>query len=111
MSITETTNYKILLKTANGEALYNLRFNMLPTADLIAEALRRVKASMPEAKSEAEAEVYKQERQRIDHLIQLVKLAEIMVPKREQQACTNVTVAGVPVGCILINTSKAWTTA
>ena len=110
MSLTRTVNYKVHVQNA-GRAQHMMRFNMQPTADMIAEVLWYAKVDVPLDENEPDNTHNNRRRRDFDHLIQLVKLAEITIPDVGNNANTNVSIAGVLVGSVNISAYEAWAPA
>jgi len=108
----KTVNYKVTVATANEQpAIFT--FNVLPLTDLIVEALEASKHEIlppPLSKAqEAEIKGYDEALKRFDNLAALVKMATIKIPPVNGRETSGVTVAGVLIGSISIQTREAWT--
>jgi hypothetical protein len=117
MNIRKTTNYKVIVKTAN-EAQATLQFNMEPTADLIVEALEATKREVPPVASQLRGEALKTDQsryeralKRMDNLMALVRMTTIKLPTLSSQERNAVLIAGFEVGYVNIQASEAWTLA
>ena len=113
--LTATTNYKVHFGTLNAKH-DPMTFNVVPTTDLIVQVLMLERDDMDEAHrnqprpTEDEQKRHERDWKRYENLIALVRLAgEPKIPSAGENANQNVTVAGVEVGHLNIQTRKAWT--
>jgi hypothetical protein len=99
MTLTTTFNYRVYIEVTR-KTPETINFNIVPTVEVIGEALRRLKE-----------DVCKQEIERLDNLVSLVRLAgTLRIPTAGQKEIHDVKVSGIYIGKVVIKSIIAWTT-